>query len=302
MKCGSIFVTLAWFKVCISLNLRGWGVIKKYLNQFVTGMSLVVVNPIDWAQPTGVGLFNGSSCVTIGKTWAIATKHQGGGTWAHLRIQGEVRTVLQYIPHPTADLALIEFSPPVVSGWHPVRETIEVGDTVYMGGFGRWAVPGGEWQFPMEERWGSNKAAAVSLIVSTTYTAPESSDATENEAQFALNDSGGGLFSLSDDGALYLEAIAMSVYARQWGYANYNDASHAIKLAPYIPWIYSVTFSGADWNRSGDVSVDDIFAFLDSWFSQNPRADLNQDAIVAVDDIFVFLNRWHSNPVSETAQ
>ena len=45
----------------------------------------------------------------------------------------------------------------------------------------------------------------------------------------------------------------------------------------------------ADFNRSGAVSVQDIFDFLAAYFAGNPRADFNGSGAVTVQDIFDFL-------------
>lgn len=54
----------------------------------------------------------------------------------------------------------------------------------------------------------------------------------------------------------------------------------------------------ADFNLSGAVTADDIFAYLDAWFAQNGStgpnfsADFNADETVNADDIFAFLDAW----------
>lgn len=56
----------------------------------------------------------------------------------------------------------------------------------------------------------------------------------------------------------------------------------------------------ADVNDDGDVSADDIFAFLDRWFAESGsgggtgrlRADFDRNGTVSADDIFAFLDRW----------
>jgi hypothetical protein len=54
----------------------------------------------------------------------------------------------------------------------------------------------------------------------------------------------------------------------------------------------------ADFNGSGAVDADDLFAFLDAWFDQNgttapdQTADTNLSGEVDADDLFVFLDLW----------
>jgi hypothetical protein len=45
----------------------------------------------------------------------------------------------------------------------------------------------------------------------------------------------------------------------------------------------------ADFNRSGQLSVQDIFDFLAAYFAQSPTADVNGSQLVSVQDIFAFL-------------
>lgn len=49
------------------------------------------------------------------------------------------------------------------------------------------------------------------------------------------------------------------------------------------------TVCAADINCSGDVSVQDIFDFLASFFGADPRADFNDSGVISVQDIFDFL-------------
>jgi hypothetical protein len=56
----------------------------------------------------------------------------------------------------------------------------------------------------------------------------------------------------------------------------------------------------ADFDQSGHVDADDLFAFLDAWFAQNGQsgsahsADVDDSHLVDADDLFVFLDRWFS--------
>ncbi|HVU64816.1 MAG TPA: GC-type dockerin domain-anchored protein [Phycisphaerales bacterium] len=47
-----------------------------------------------------------------------------------------------------------------------------------------------------------------------------------------------------------------------------------------------------DFNQNGTLEVADIFAFLNAWFSGDPRADFNGINGLEVADIFAFLNAW----------
>jgi uncharacterized membrane protein len=51
------------------------------------------------------------------------------------------------------------------------------------------------------------------------------------------------------------------------------------------------TVCPADFDCSGSLAVADIFAFLNAWFADDPRADFNGGGL-AVQDIFDFLNAW----------
>jgi parallel beta-helix repeat protein len=48
----------------------------------------------------------------------------------------------------------------------------------------------------------------------------------------------------------------------------------------------------ADFYADGTVDIQDIFIFLNNWFSGFPAADFNDDHVTGVDDIFEFLNVW----------
>jgi hypothetical protein len=47
-----------------------------------------------------------------------------------------------------------------------------------------------------------------------------------------------------------------------------------------------------DFNRDGQVGVQDIFDFLNAWFANDPSADFNGVDGVSVQDIFDYLNAW----------
>ncbi len=58
----------------------------------------------------------------------------------------------------------------------------------------------------------------------------------------------------------------------------------------------NVSWSGAaDFNRSGTVTVQDIFDFLAAYFNNSASADINASGTVTVQDIFDFLGAYFSN-------
>lgn len=48
----------------------------------------------------------------------------------------------------------------------------------------------------------------------------------------------------------------------------------------------------ANFNQTGGVSIDDLFLFLNAWFSNDPSADIGGTSGVSIDDLFLFLNLW----------
>jgi hypothetical protein len=48
----------------------------------------------------------------------------------------------------------------------------------------------------------------------------------------------------------------------------------------------------ADFDGSGALGINDVFAFLNAWYPSDPRADFNGDGAVNVQDVFDFLAAW----------
>jgi probable HAF family extracellular repeat protein len=75
--------------------------------------------------------------------------------------------------------------------------------------------------------------------------------------------------------------------------ADLGFGPQAVLLTPVIP--PSCT---ADFNGSGAVDADDLFAFLDDWFEQSGQtgrglsADVDRNEEVNPDDLFAFLDSW----------
>ncbi|MFN7021606.1 MAG: GC-type dockerin domain-anchored protein, partial [Phycisphaerales bacterium] len=64
------------------------------------------------------------------------------------------------------------------------------------------------------------------------------------------------------------------------GWVNLPDADEGIPAIPDCP---------ADFNLDGLLAVQDLFDFLNGYFSSNPQADVNGSASITVQDIFDFL-------------
>ncbi len=56
--------------------------------------------------------------------------------------------------------------------------------------------------------------------------------------------------------------------------------------------ILRVALCRVDWNKNGELSVQDIFDFLSAWFALDPRADFNGVSGITPQDIFDFLSAW----------
>ncbi len=47
-----------------------------------------------------------------------------------------------------------------------------------------------------------------------------------------------------------------------------------------------------DFDGSGCLNVNDIFAFLTAWFAHDPRADYDADGAISIQDVFAFIAGW----------
>jgi CubicO group peptidase (beta-lactamase class C family) len=79
-----------------------------------------------------------------------------------------------------------------------------------------------------------------------------------------------------------------------------TDTSNSGNILPALVQIRNAAEAAAqnpiiclsDFDASGDLSVQDIFDFLDAWFASNLSADINASGTLSTLDIFAFLNRW----------
>lgn len=48
----------------------------------------------------------------------------------------------------------------------------------------------------------------------------------------------------------------------------------------------------ADFSRAAGVTIDDLFLYLNAWFTNSPRADFDHASGVTIDDLFLYFNAW----------
>jgi hypothetical protein len=228
---------------------------------------ILAERPIDEYEQHAVGDYNGSTAIPIAARWCITAAHTWTGTV--VRINHEEYKVLERVQHPWADLALLRVDRKLPR-WYPPRKSgvNEPSAESLMLGFGRTGVVGGPWGFPRLPLVGTNRVELVGTWVASTFDA----DGGPHEAQFAENDSGGGWVVNGE-----LAAVAVSV--SRSGRSEFGDASYGIALWPHIEWIEYHTL---DEDGDGDVDVDDIFSFLDTWLGMRGP----------VQRFFDYLNRW----------
>jgi hypothetical protein len=98
-----------------------------------------------------------------------------------------------------------------------------------------------------------------------------------------VNFSGGALASPPNPARIDFAAQRFRgfAWAENAGWINLDDTTLFVGSA-----------CSADHNRSGALSVQDVFDFLHDWFAGAPTADFDGDGHSAVADIFAFLTAW----------
>ncbi len=87
--------------------------------------------------------------------------------------------------------------------------------------------------------------------------------------------------TFNNDGYYYFATRLKSTAAGTTGAGGSNNSS-----------LLRVLACPSDYNGSGAVNVQDIFDFLNGWFSGDVRADFNGSGSITVQDIFDFLATW----------
>lgn len=207
--------------------------------------AIVVEGMQSMPRPDGaaVGQWNGSSGVPVGPQWFITAKHCGGAVNGWFYCNGTWHMAVELREHPTMDLQMVRVAE-TFETWHRIAEGVEAGDPCIMGGWGVTAgAPidgnlGYTWGGPHQETWGANVVQAASAVLSVRFDAPGTGNAVPFESSYAVNDSGGGLFTWGVDGQLELAAIAVSISG--YGAAGYGQSGYAIRLEPLRAWILEV--------------------------------------------------------------
>ncbi len=171
---------------------------------------------VGWAH---VGKLGGVSAVYLGEGWVLTAAHAGIGTLeiGSLRYPAvpDSRVELQAPggSGAAADLALFRVEPgPPLPRLELTQETPSRGTpTLMVGfGFGRGEPIGGRgfrWAAPQRKRWGTNRVtgqpydvAGPRRRVTRCFRSDFSRHGTSHEAQAATGDSGGGVFTETDEG------------------------------------------------------------------------------------------------------
>lgn len=207
--------------------------------------AIVVEGMQSMARPQGaaVGMWNGSSGVPVGPQWLITARHTGGAVGGWFLCNGRWHQAVEIREHASLDLQMVRVAE-TFDTWHRIAEGVVAGDPCVVGGWGVTAGAalannaGYTWGGPHQETWGANVVQNASAILSVRFDAPGTGNAVPYEASFAVNDSGGGLFTWGVDGQLELAAIAVSISG--FGSAAYGQSGYAVRLEPVKDWIMAV--------------------------------------------------------------
>jgi len=237
-----------------------------------------------------VGHWFGSSAVPVSSHWFITARHVGGSTGHSLVLRGVQYPAVEIRQHPTLDIQLVRVATPL-PGWHQIAPLQTPGTPVYLGGCGATTLnplPGGlgwDWGGQHFEAWGRNTIESAGAMLRIRFDSPSSQGAVPQEAAFAINDSGAGLFVVGNGGQLLLAGTAVSVSGG--GASAYGSSSYCVSLHAAQDWITGIVGAG-----NPPPMNCNLFQFLSDWFSQNMSADFDGNQIVEVADIFTYLQAW----------
>jgi autotransporter-associated beta strand protein len=248
------------------------------------------------------GLGIRGSCVAIGPSYVITTRHQGYGPGWSVVIAGSTYTIQETFDLEGVDLRIARISAGLTAYVAPYTTTSDiaiVGKTVVIGGYGRGRggelknggiVYGYTWgTADMLLRWGQNRIDSVS---SATYRGLTSQTVVahfddlgaahhvDREAAVAEFDSGGGWFidvSAGHTGDWRLAALSRGTehYGETW-FKNPDGSTHAdafdgVRISSYYGWLNGVispsTWVGGsgNWSTATKWSPSGVPSAKDKW-------------------------------------
>jgi len=195
-----------------------------------------------------VGDWNGSSAVCIAPNWIISARHVGGQVGDLFTMRGREYRAVEIRTHPVQDIELIRVAE-TLPGHHALASDTRPGDIGVLGG---WGVTAGEpliggngfaWSASRAETWGVNTIDSIGSLLTIRFDRPSSSASVPHEAIFAVNDSGGGLFTHGATGELELAGIAVSVSG--FGQSSYGASANCLNIERLRAWIAPIALPGA---------------------------------------------------------
>lgn len=193
-----------------------------------------------------VGRINGSSAVAIGERWIATVPHVGASVGATFTMNGVSYTTVNRIQHSTGDLVLYELNDDL-PGWHLISEGARGLEEIVIGGYGytrgNSVSNGYAWTNPRELTWGANTIESLGSRIGTRFDAPTDDRSVPGEAGLAEFDSGGGLFTIADDGSLELAGLGSAV-SGDFTSTRYGNWSYFTNLESLRGWIIAIVSPG----------------------------------------------------------
>jgi len=242
-----------------------------------------------------------ASCVAVGPSYVVTTRHQGGGVGSFVTIAGHSYPVLEVFEHATADIRVVRIVANLSYFVGPYDDSAsESSQPVVLGGYGKSRdgelTSGGQtygysWTAASDKvlRWGANTVYGWGTAVGQSMTTDvltayfDAAGATwhvASEAAPAEFDSGGGWFFNAGTPASpswRLMALSRGVehYGETWflhpGVNTLGDIFDGVKVKSYAGWMKGVTnpstWTGGSstWSTASHWLPSGVPNALDAW-------------------------------------